>query len=413
MDDQNWFQHHPKEQILGGREREGHRFELDVSYDFPDGSEKVTYVFFKEMGLVKFHDVFIDEVKGHKLRNYLSALIQDKNNKEELERLINTYAKYDLSQELHNKSPQLKDEPSASRQNQDDKVGAVLVAARRQQTNENLEVSRRMLENNADNFVNSSDEYYRYLAGWLELDKEVFYQLPVSNEEKKSWDKTQGEAYLKKEFDDNWNNTWWRFLYFKGLGYKVAKSLWMAGYVSEWLESSQSVVDMLESNLYLIKSDLSKYDEIKNSELEIKKRIADEIDKDYHNAVKLNGAMKQNNEMLEALNENRTKWLSYDIASPYFAHASLLAWQSDYDEDTSTKNVTLEDATKFFGRLKKNEVLECNEDARIQFVNAYADIKAACRNNDKLMEMLKVYQQMVEDIKNDSVKKGGKAWIGN
>jgi hypothetical protein len=82
----------------------------------------------------------------------------------------------------------------------------ILAVARRQQDENNLEISRQILGNNADTFINSSDEYHRYLLGWLALDKKVLDQLPVTVDFKISRDKTQGEAYLKKAFDHEWNN---------------------------------------------------------------------------------------------------------------------------------------------------------------------------------------------------------------
>ena len=77
LSQQTWF----KEKGIGKieeRRNDGSRKELVVVYDSVDGIEKYSVVFYKENGILKFHDVYIYEMMGDKYGMYLSHILRDR-----------------------------------------------------------------------------------------------------------------------------------------------------------------------------------------------------------------------------------------------------------------------------------------------------------------------------------------------
>ncbi|RRJ95185.1 hypothetical protein Ga0100231_013580 [Opitutaceae bacterium TAV4] len=53
----------------------GDRYEIGMIFNEPDGSEKVRMIFFKEEGKWKFHDLWLDDLKGDHYQMFLSKFI--------------------------------------------------------------------------------------------------------------------------------------------------------------------------------------------------------------------------------------------------------------------------------------------------------------------------------------------------
>lgn len=73
---QKWFKGRESGRILE-RKQEGGRYELVMLYEFPDGNEKISVVFFNENGILKFHDIFLFEMKGNHFDMFLSYIIKE------------------------------------------------------------------------------------------------------------------------------------------------------------------------------------------------------------------------------------------------------------------------------------------------------------------------------------------------
>jgi outer membrane lipoprotein-sorting protein len=58
-------------------EKDG-RQELVLLYDYSDGTEKMSVIFYKEGGVLKFHDIYLFDMKGDHFDMFLSHIIIDR-----------------------------------------------------------------------------------------------------------------------------------------------------------------------------------------------------------------------------------------------------------------------------------------------------------------------------------------------
>src|SRR5262249_54447680 len=73
---QPWINETLKPRIVG-KSQQGNRYEIAMEFAEPDGRERVRMIFFKEGGTWKFHDIWLDNLKGDNYQMFLSECIMN------------------------------------------------------------------------------------------------------------------------------------------------------------------------------------------------------------------------------------------------------------------------------------------------------------------------------------------------
>jgi serine/threonine protein kinase len=73
-----WFKGKGMGRIIERKPEKDGRQELVLLYDYSDGTEKMSVIFYKEGGVLKFHDIYLFDMKGDHFDMFLSHIIIDR-----------------------------------------------------------------------------------------------------------------------------------------------------------------------------------------------------------------------------------------------------------------------------------------------------------------------------------------------
>jgi len=317
-----------------------------------------------------------------------------------------------LTEERQETAPSKKEETPSVARTAPGRSAEILEAARHQQEIGNLEISRKLLSDNAEAAKGNEDEFILYITGWRELDHTLAKSaIPEATRDSKSRDQTQGEAWLRETFDKRWNEGGYPGSgLLHGMGYQAAKILWQKEYVLGWRDEARNQIAEIEGKRLAIDKSLATLEIIKKSEQDLLSKTETAIADNYKWAEKLGPFVQQCRANMAKVSTKRTDWLSFSVISPYLGDASLEAWAASYDKAWE-KNQTLKRACAALGRCNKDQILQCNEPIRTQFAEAFGDLRKACGKDSDLFESLKVYQLLVTQLGENSTKKGASGWV--